>query len=53
MKKIYQTPEVTIMMVQSSPILAGSDNTPGYNLGSTHSTNGNFSRGGSWEDDDY
>ena len=51
MKKIYQIPEVTIMMVQSSTILAGSD-TPNYNVGSTMSTGGNLSRGGSWEDDD-
>jgi hypothetical protein len=49
MKKIYQTPEVTIMMVQSSPILAGS---PGHG-GTTDKTDNNLSRGVSWEDDDY
>jgi hypothetical protein len=49
MTKIYQTPEVTIMMVQSSTILAGS---PGYG-GTTDKTDNNLSRGVSWEDDDY
>ena len=49
MKKIYQIPKVTIMMVQSSTILAGS---PGYG-GTTDKTDNNLSRGGSWEDDDY
>ena len=49
MKKIYQNPEIKIVTVQTTPIMAGS---PAYG-GSTTETSGNLSRGGSfWDDED-
>ena len=51
MKKTYQNPEIKIVSVQTTPILAGS---PGYG-GSTNETRGNLSRqygGAFWDDEE-
>ena len=51
MKKTYQNPEITIVSVQTTPILAGS---PGYG-GTTTATEGNLSRqygGAFWDDEE-
>ena len=50
MKKTYQNPEMKIVKIQVSQILAGS---PGYG-GTTDAIDGNASRrfGGVWDDDD-
>lgn len=48
MKKIYQIPEITIVMVQPTQIMAGS---PGYG-GETTATKGNLSRQNFWDDEE-
>lgn len=54
MKKIYQNPEIKIVKVETSKILAGSsEETLNYG-GSTTKSSGNLSRDGGdfWDDDD-
>jgi len=50
MKKIYQNPEIKIVKVQTTRMIASS---PGYG-GETTETSGNASRvgGGFWDDED-
>lgn len=50
MKKIYKAPEMKIVKVETTQIMAGS---PGYG-GNTVETSGNLSRGGGslWDDDE-
>ncbi len=53
MKKIYQNPEIKVVNIQTSHMMAGS---PGYG-GQTTQTSGNFAKGGMFwsdeEDEDY
>lgn len=49
MKKIYQNPEIKVVNIQTSHMMAGS---PGYG-GQTTQTSGNFAKGGMfWSDDE-
>ena len=49
MKKIYQNPEINVIKIQTSQMMAGS---PGYG-GETTQTSGNYGKGGGfWSDDE-